>query len=213
MKIGIIGAGFIARSLAEHALANGHQVMLSNSRGPETLYSLKVALACETGTVQQAVEFGDIVVIAITFKHYATVPAEALRGKIVIDTNNYYPERDGNFVELDQQLTTTSEMLAHHLYASHVVKAFNSIRVIDLNKDGRPQGDERRRALPIVGDSEDAKKRVSDLIDQFGFDVVDAGALKEGWRFQRGSPLYCEWFNQSQLKKSLADLTREQVIA
>lgn len=208
MKIGIIGAGLIARSLAEHALANGHQVMLSNSRGPETLYSLKVALACEVGTVQQAVEFGDIVIIAITFKHYATVPAEALRGKIVIDTNNYYPERDGHFDELDQQLTTTSEMLARHLGGSHVVKAFNSIRVIDLDKDGRPRGDELRRALPIAGDSENAKKHVSELIDQFGFDVVDAGMLKEGWRFQRGSPLYCEWFSLPQLTKSLTDLTR-----
>lgn len=208
MKIGIIGAGLIARSLAEHALANGHQVMLSNSRGPETLYSLKVTLACETGTVQQAVEFGDIVVIAITFKHYATVPAEALRGKIVIDTNNYYPERDGHFDELDQQLTTTSEMLARHLCTSHVVKAFNSIRVIDLDKDGRPQGDEYRRALPIAGDNENAKRQVSELIEQFGFDVVDAGALKEGWRFQRGSPLYCEWFSLPQLKKALTDLTR-----
>lgn len=213
MKIGFIGAGLIARSLAGHALANGHQVMLSNSRGPETLFSLKVALACETGTVQQAVEFGDIVVIAITFNHYATVPAEALRGKIVIDTNNYYPERDGHFGELDQQLITTSEMLARHLFASHVVKAFNSIRVLDLDKDGRPNGDEQRRALPIAGDNDDAKKRVSDLIDQFGFDVVDAGALKEGWRFQRGSPLYCEWFNQPQLKKALSALTREQVTA
>lgn len=208
MKIGIIGAGLIARSLAEHALANGHQVMLSNSRGPETLYSLKEAFTCETGTVQQAVEFGDIVVIAITFKHYATVPAEALRGKIVIDTNNYYPERDGHFDELDQQLTTTSEMLARHLCASHVVKAFNSIRVIDLDKDGRPQGDEHRRALPIAGDNENAKRQVSELIEQFGFDVVDAGALKEGWRFQRGSPLYCEWFSLPQLKKALTDLTR-----
>lgn len=208
MKIGIIGAGLIARSLAEHALANGHQVMLSNSRGPETLYSLKVTLACETGTVQQAVEFGDIVVIAITFKHYATVPAEALRGKIVIDTNNYYPERDGHFDKLDQQLTTTSEMLARHLCASHVVKAFNSIRVIDLDKDGRPQGDEHRRALPIAGDNENAKRQVSELIEQFGFDVVDAGALKEGWRFQRGSPLYCEWFSLPQLKKALTDLTQ-----
>ena len=115
MKIGIIGAGFVGRAISKLALAAGHQVMLSNSRDPKTLFTLTRTTQCEAGTPQQAAEFGDVVVIAIPLEAYRSVPAAPLVGKVVIDANNYYPDRDGRIPELDQHQTTTSEMLAEHL--------------------------------------------------------------------------------------------------
>src|SRR6185437_10581505 len=115
-------------------------------------------------------------------KHYRSVPVAPLAGKIVIDTNNYYPQRDGHIPELDNESTTTAELLQSHLPASKVVKAFNHIQAAHLTSDGQPAGSKNRRALVIAGDDADAKAVVTHLIDQFGFDTVDAGPLKEGWR-------------------------------
>lgn len=204
MKIGIIGAGFIGRTVASLAVKQDHEVMLSNSRGPETLYSTVTAIGCKAGTVEEAAEFGDIVVVAIPLKNYQSVPSKPLSGKIVVDSNNYYPERDGHIPDLDSKKTTTSELLAKHLSDSKVVKAFNAILVEDLEKDGRPSGSHDRRALPIAGDDTDAKKLVIDILEQFGFDVVDVGALKEGWRFERAKPAYCVRFDSAGLKQALA---------
>lgn len=178
--------------------------MLSNSRGPETLASTVMAIGCKAGTVEEAAKFGDIVVVAIPLKNYQSVPSKPLSGKIVVDSNNYYPERDGHIPDLDSKKTTTSELLAKHLPDSKVVKAFNAIRALDLDKDGRPSGSPDRRALPIAGDEADAKKLVSDLLDQFGFDVVDVGVLSEGWRFERAKPAYCVPFDSTGLKQALA---------
>ncbi|MEH2276508.1 MAG: NAD(P)-binding domain-containing protein [Nostoc sp.] len=204
MKIGIIGAGFIGRTVASLAVKQDHQVMLSNSRGPETLTSTVMAIGCKAGTVEEAAKFGDIVVVAIPLKNYQSVPSKPLSGKIVVDSNNYYPERDGHIPDLDSKKTTTSELLAKHLPDSKVVKAFNAILAEDLDKDGRPSGSPDRRALPIAGDDADAKKLVSDLLDQFGFDVVDVGVLGEGWRFERAKPAYCVPLDSTGLKQALA---------
>jgi len=203
MKIGIIGAGFVGRAISKLALKAGHQVMLSNSRDPKTLFTLTRTTQCQAGTPQQAAEFGDIVVIAIPLEAYRSVPAAPLVGKVVIDANNYYPDRDGRIPELDQHQTTTSEMLAKHLPESRIIKAFNAIRMDDLLNDGLPASAAERRALPIAGDNAQGKAIVTALLDEFGFDVVDAGGLAEGWRFEAGTPVYCVPLNQERLKAGL----------
>jgi len=203
MKIGIIGAGFVGRAISKLALKAGHQVMLSNSRDPKTLFTLTRTTECQAGTPQQAAEFGDIVVIAIPLEAYRSVPAAPLVGKVVIDANNYYPDRDGRIPELDQHQTTTSEMLAKHLPESRIIKAFNAIRMDDLLNDGLPASAAERRALPIAGDDAQGKAMVTALLDEFGFDVVDAGGLAEGWRFEAGTPVYCVPLNKEQLVAGL----------
>ncbi|MGY4751006.1 NADPH-dependent F420 reductase [Pannonibacter sp. Q-1] len=212
MRIGIIGAGFVGQAIAKLAAANGHEVMISNSRGPDTLFSVRGALGCAAGTAEEAAVFGDLAVVAVPLKAYRSIPVLPLAGKIVIDTNNYYPERDGTIEELDRQQTTTSELLAAHLRQSRVVKAFNAIVMADLSKDGRPSGATDRRALPIAGDDADAKALVARLYEEFGFDVADAGPLSEGWRFERARPAYCMWLNRAELERMLAATTRDAFV-
>lgn len=208
MKIGIIGAGYVGRSLAAAAVKAGHEVMISNSRGPHTLYTECAIIGCKAGTIDEAAAFGDIVIVAITMKHYKVTPVVPLRGKIVIDANNYYPRRDDGFPELMNKETTSSELLARHLPDSQVVKAFNAIRMPDFDRDGQPAGSHDRRALPLAGDDAEAKRIVAGLHDQFGFDVVDVGPLAEGWRFQPETPAYCIRFNRNWIKRALAEATR-----
>jgi hypothetical protein len=136
------------------------------------------------------------------------VPVEPLAGKIVIDTNNYYPERDGHIPELDNESATTSELLQKHLPTSKVVKAFNHIYAAELTAHGQPTGTKNRRALAIAGNDQGAKTTVTDLLDQFGFDIVDAGPLKEGWRIQRDTPGYGPRRTAEELRRDLAAAKR-----
>jgi 8-hydroxy-5-deazaflavin:NADPH oxidoreductase len=204
MKIGIIGAGFIARAVAAVAIKRGHEVMVSNTRGPDTLFSVVGTLGCRAGSPQQAAEFGDIVLVAIPLKGYQTIPAAPLEGKIVLDANNYYPERDGHIGELDRNETTTSELLARRLPKSKIVKVFNAIQAAHIESDGRPAGASDRRAQPIAGDDQVAKKLVAGLLTEFGFDVADAGPLIEGKRFQKDTPAYCVPLDSKKLREALA---------
>lgn len=213
MKIGIIGAGFVGRAVAKQAIKAGHQVMLSNSRGPQTLFSLKPMIGCETGTATEAAIFGEIVVIAVPLTAIAQLPVAELAGKAVIDAVNYYPERDGQVAELDQQTTTTSEYLAGFLPQSKITKAFNAIQMTDLETDGLPAGDPERRALPLAGDDKATKQIIISLYDAFGFDAVDAGALSEGWRFQRAMPSYCVRMTKAELEGVLAQARRPAPVA
>jgi predicted dinucleotide-binding enzyme len=203
MKIGIIGAGFIGRAVAGAATRAGHEVMVSNTRGQKSLFSLVNTIGCKGGTVSEAAEFGDVVLVAIPFFAYNAIPVEPLVGKTVLDAGNYYPARDGQIAELDRHETTTSEILARHLPASHVVKAFNAIVAGDIEQDGRPAGTPGRRALPIAGDDAGAKQQVAKLIQEIGYDVVDAGPLAEGWRFEEGTPVYCVPHTADLLSKGL----------
>src|SRR5215831_13669215 len=184
--IGLIGAGLIGSQIARLAVANGYQVVISNSRGPETLTGLVAELGpnARAGTAMDAAKAGDIVIVTVPLKNYRSVPVAPLSGKVVIDTNNYYPARDGHIPELDNESTTTSELLQAHLPTSKVVEGFNHIYASELTSDGRPAGTKSRRALVIAGDDSGAKARVTHLLDQFGFDTVDAGPPKEGWRIQ-----------------------------
>jgi len=208
--IGLIGAGHIGRQIARLAIANGYNVVISNSRGPETLSELVAELGpnARAATAAEAARSGDSVVVTIPLKEYRTVPVEPLAGKIVIDTNNYYPERDGHIPELDNESTTTSELLQRHLPTSKVVKAFNHITAAALTTDGQPAGTQNRRALVIAGDDQGAKATVALLLDQFGFDTVDAGPLKEGWRIQRDTPGYGPRRTAEELRKDLTAARR-----
>ena len=208
--IGFIGAGNIGAQVARLAVANGYDVVLSNSRGPETLSALVAELGSKAraATSQEAAKAGEIVVVSVPLKNYRQVPVEPLAGKIVIDTNNYYPQRDGHIPELDNESTTTAELLQAHLPKSKVVKAFNHIYAAELTTHGQPKGTPNRRALVIAGDDEKAKARVTDLLDQFGFDTVDAGPLREGWRIQRDTPGYGPRRTAEALRKDLAAAKR-----
>ncbi len=208
--IGLIGAGHIGSQVARLAVANGYDVVVSNSRGPDTLASLVAELGshARAATPAEAAKAGDIVVVTVPLKHYRSVPVEPLEGKVVIDTNNYYPQRDGQIPELDDESTTTSELLQRHLPRSKVVKAFNHIYAAQLTTDGRPAGAKDRRALVIAGDDPGAKASVARLLDQFGFDAVDAGPLKEGWRIQRDTPGYGPRRNAEELRRDLAAAKR-----
>jgi 8-hydroxy-5-deazaflavin:NADPH oxidoreductase len=208
--IGLIGAGNIGSQLARLGIAHGYNVVISNSRGPETLSALVKELGpkARAATAAGAAEAGDIVVVTVPLKNYRQVPVAPLAGKIVIDTNNYYPQRDGHIPELDNESTTTSELLQAHLPTSKVVKAFNHIYAAELTTHGQPAGSKNRRALVIAGDDPMAKAAVTRLLDEFGFDTVDAGPLKEGWRIQRDTPGYGPRRTAEQLRRDLAAAKR-----
>ena len=208
--IGLIGAGHIGSQIARLAVRSNYNVVISNSRGPGTLSALIAELgprAC-AATPVDAAKAGDIVVVTVPLKNYRAVPVEPLAGKIVIDTNNYYPERDGHIAELDDESTTTSELLQAHLPTSKVVKGFNHIYAAALTTDGQPAGVKNRRALVIAGDDQGAKATVARLFDEFGFDTVDAGPLKEGWRIQRDTPGYGPRRTAEELRRDLAAAKR-----
>ena len=208
--IGLIGAGQIGSQVARLAVRSGYDVVISNSRGPDTLSDLVAELGprARAATVLDAAKAGDIVVVTIPLKNYRSVPVEPLAGKIVIDTNNYYPERDGRIPELDAETTTTSELLQAHLPSSKVVKAFNHIQASALTAEGQPAGTPNRRALVVAGNDAEAKRIVAQLIDQFGFDVVDAGPLSESWRIERDMPGYGPRRTAEQLRRDLAAAQR-----
>jgi len=208
--IGLIGAGHIGSQLARLGVQHGYDVVVSNSRGPDTLKDLARGLGprARVGTSAQAADAGDTVVVTIPLKNIGDVPVAPLAGKIVIDTNNYYPQRDGHIAELDNEETTTSELLQRHLPSSKVVKAFNHIYAAALTTDGQPAGTPNRRALAIAGNDPDAKRVVAQLIDQFGFDVVDIGPLSESWRIQRDTPGYGPRRTAEELRKDLAAARR-----
>ncbi|HLL69751.1 MAG TPA: NADPH-dependent F420 reductase [Micromonosporaceae bacterium] len=190
--IGFIGSGNIGGTVARLAVAAGHQVVLSNSRGPETLTDLVDELGpqAQAGTPAEAAEAGDLVVVSIPLRAYRDVPVQPLSGKVVVDTNNYYPQRDGHFPDLDDDSTTSSELLQRHLATARLVKLFNNIASGHLLELARPAGAPDRSALPIAGDDTDAKASVVRFLDAIGYDAVDAGPLAEGWRFQPDTPAY-----------------------
>jgi predicted dinucleotide-binding enzyme len=195
--IGLIGAGEIGSTVAHLAVQAGYDVVLSNSRGPETLGDLVAELGerVRAATPEEAAATGDLVVVTIPLKSYVDVPVEPLRGKVVIDTCNYYPERDGQIAELDDESTTTSELVQAHLPDSRVVKALNNINYVSLRRLARPVDDPERSTLALAGDDLEAKSLVAGFLDDIGYDAYDAGALSEGWRYQRDLPAYAPLYS------------------
>jgi predicted dinucleotide-binding enzyme len=174
--VGLIGSGHIGGTVARLAVAAGYDVVLSDSRGPQTLKDLVDDLGprARAATPEEAAQAGDLVVVTVPLRAYRDVPVEPLAGKVVVDTNNYYPQRDGRIPELDDESTTNSELLQRHLYGSKVVKAFNNIYLKRLLSLARPAGAPDRSALPIAGDDPDAKATVTAFLDALGYDAVDA---------------------------------------
>ncbi|MEV4701943.1 NAD(P)-binding domain-containing protein [Actinoplanes sp. NPDC049316] len=190
--IGFIGSGNIGGTVARLAVAAGHDVVLSNSRGPETLQDLAGELGPRARAARpaDAAAAGDLVVATVPFKAYPDLPAEPLAGKVVIDTTNYYPQRDGQFAELDADTVTSSELVQKHLGDARVVKVFNNIFFRHLGSLARPAGAPDRSALTIAGDDADAKRAVAAFLDSLGYDTVDAGSLADSWRLQPDTPAY-----------------------
>jgi len=190
--IGLIGAGHIGSQLARAAIAHGHDVVVSNSRGPETLVDLvgELGPSARAGTPAEAAEAADIAVVTTPVHAIGSVPAAPLAGKPVIDTNNYYAQRDGDIAELQDGTLTSSELLQKHLAGARVVKAFNHIQAAAITAEAQEAGTSDRRALAVASDDEAAKAAVAAFIDEIGFDVVDLGPLAEGWRVQPDTPGY-----------------------
>ncbi|MFJ2113662.1 MULTISPECIES: NADPH-dependent F420 reductase [unclassified Streptomyces] len=190
--LGFIGTGMIGSGLARLAVAAGLDVVLSNSRGPETLSDLVAELGprARAATPAEVAEAADLIVATIPFSSHDRLPAAALAGKTVIDTMNYYPDRDGHLAELDSGGATSSELVQRHLADSHVVKAFNSIGFFSLSTAARPAGTGDRSALPIAGDHTAAKAEAARLLDVLGYDAVDIGPLAESWRSEPGTQVY-----------------------
>jgi hypothetical protein len=189
---GFIGSGMIGGTVARLSVAAGHHVVLSNSRGPETLQGLVEELGplASAATGQQAAAAGDLVVVSVPLKAYPTLPAQALAGKVILDTGNYYPERDGQLADLDSGALTGSELLQRQLPDAQVVKVFNNIFFKHLASLARPSGAADRTALPIAGDDDKAKATVTEFLDSIGYDTVDVGSLAQSWRQDAGTPAY-----------------------
>ena len=190
--LGILGSGHIGATFARLAVLAGHDVVLSNSRSPETLWPLTAALGpqARAATAQDAAAAGDIVLVSVPFLRYQQLDAAALAGKIVLDTGNYYPDRDGQIAELDDARTTTSTMVQQHLADAQVVKVLNNIWFHHLGLAARPAGAPDRSTLPLAGDDPDANKTAAVLIDELGYDTLDTGSLADSWRFERDQPAY-----------------------
>jgi 8-hydroxy-5-deazaflavin:NADPH oxidoreductase len=206
MRIGIIGSGNIGGTLARLWAGAGHEVILANSRGPESLAGLvaEIGPAASAATPAGAAEAGEVVVVAIPFLRYPDLPAAALAGKIVVDATNYYAGRDGTFPDIEAGRAGSSELLAGALPGANVVKAFNTIHYRHLAGDGVPPGTAGRRAIPIAGDDPAAKATVAGLIDQIGFDAYDAGSLPDGRRFEPGTPLFNVALTSDEVAAALA---------
>ncbi len=208
--VGIIGAGNIGSTLATGLVARGYDVVIANSRGPETLADVIAPLGgrARAATAAEAAEAADWAIVTVPLKALGDIPVEPLAGKIVLDTCNYYWERDGHIPALDQKQTTTSQLMQQHLPTSKVAKAFNHIRSTEILTDGTSAGTAGRRALATAGDDADAVAHVTALYDEFGFDTVNIGPLAESWRVERDQPAYVVRQNVDELRANLARATR-----
>jgi predicted dinucleotide-binding enzyme len=188
----------------------GYDVVISNSRGPETLAGLVAELGpkARAATATEAAAAGDFAVVTVPLKNYKDIPVEPLAGKIVIDTNNYYWERDGRIPALDNGEATTSGLLQEHLPESKVAKGFNHIMASEITTDGTPSGTDNRRALATASDYPEAAELVTGLYDGFGFDTVNIGDLEDSWRVERDRPAYVVRQNAQELKDNLAKARR-----
>ena len=212
MRIGIIGAGNIGGTLARRLAALGHDVTIANSRGPDTL----AALAEETGatpvTIQEAARAGDVVIVTIPEKNVQRLPSglfdDVADEVVVVDTGNYYPQRDGR-IDAIEQGTTESRWVSGQL-GRPVVKAFNNIYARHLLERGKPRGASGRIALPVAADDRRAAGVVIGLLDELGFDGVDAGSLDESWRQQPGTPVYGTDFDVAGVRRGLGEARAER---
>jgi predicted dinucleotide-binding enzyme len=213
MKIGIIGAGEIGGTLTRRLTALGHQVVVANSRGPKSLADLAAETGAKAGSVEEAAGFGEVVVVTIPEKNIPNLPRDLFARipdtVVVVDTGNYYPrQRDGRIDGIEAGLTE-SQWVAQQLNRQ-VVKAFNNIYAEHLLKMGQPKGTPGRIALPVAGDDPAAKAIILKLVDELGFDGVDAGALDESWRQQPATPVYCQDLDAEGVRRALSQASKER---
>jgi hypothetical protein len=212
MRIGIIGAGNIGGTLARRLAALGHDVSIANSRGPETLAALARESGAKPVTVEEAARAGDVVIVTIPEKSIPRLAAGLFEGVpddvVVVDTGNYYPQRDGR-IDAIEKGTTESRWVSQQL-GRPVVKAFNNIYARNLLGRGKPRGAPGRLALPVAGDERRAKDVVIRLLDELGFDTVDAGSLDESWRQQPGTPVYAADFDAEGVRRALGEAKKER---
>ena len=212
MKIGIIGAGHIGGNLTRRFRALGHDVQVANSRGPETLGDLARETGATAVTVAEAARGKDVVIVTIPQKSIPSLPKDlfaAAGNAVVVDTGNYYPQQRDGRIDAIERGTTESRWVADQLKRP-VVKAFNNIYAQHLLDRGRPTGDAKRIALPVAGDDAAAKSVVIRLMDELGFDGVDAGGLDDSWRQQPATPVYGTDFDAAGVKRALAEAKRER---
>jgi len=190
--LGIIGSGNIGAAVARLAVAADIPVVVANSRGPESLSGLVAELGppATAGTVEQAAEAGEFVLLSVPLTAHTAIPAAFLRGRTVLDTSNYYPFRDGRIAELDDEKLTTSELVQRHFEGAGLVKVFNNILAHHIPQLARPSDASDRTALPVAGDDAGAKARAAALVERLGFDTVDVGPLTESWRFEPEAAAY-----------------------
>ena len=211
MKIGIIGAGHIGGTLTRRLTALGHDVSVANSRGPETLHALVKETGAKPVTVHDAARDKDLVIITIPERSVRDLPRDLFAGEktvVVVDTGNYYPKRDGRIPSIEEGQTESS-WVSEQL-GRPVVKAFNTIYAEHLLKRGRGSDQSGRIALPVAGDDNAAKAVVMRLIDELGFDAVDAGALSESWKQQPGTPVYGADLSAEGVRRALTEARRER---
>ena len=213
MKIGIIGAGKIGGTLTRRLRKLGHQVFVANSRGPETLTDLAAQTGAIPVTTAEAARAGELVIVTIPLKNIPDLTAGLFEGVpdsvAVVDTGNYYPrQRDGRIGEIESGVAE-SRWVSQQL-GRPVVKAFNNIYADHLGKLGRPAGAPGRIALPVAGDDTKAKALVLRLVDELGFDGVDAGGLDDSWRQQPGTPVYAADLDAAGVRRALSEARRER---
>ncbi|WP_136043057.1 MULTISPECIES: NADPH-dependent F420 reductase [unclassified Microbacterium] len=208
--LGIIGAGHIGSQVARVAVANGYDVVIANSRGPETLAALVEELGprAKAATAEDAAAAADVAVVTVPLRAIDALPSAQLAGKIVLDTNNYYFERDGRIEALDKGETTTSELVQRALPDSKIAKAFNHIYASEITTDGKPAGALDRRALATAGDDAEAVAFATRFYDEAGFDTVNVGSLSESWRVERDRPAYVVRQNAEELTANIAIANR-----
>ena len=205
MKIGIIGSGNIGSALTRLLRGRGHDVMVSNSRGPQSLNGLTEETGAKASTVENTARNSDLVFLAVPVAAVPDLPADAFRDKVIVDADNYYPERDGNITEIADRSLTSSRWTAVHFPGARVVKAFNNIYAENLANDGRPAGANDRVGLPVAGDDAAAKRIVMTVVEELGFDPVDAGTLDESWRQQPDTPVYGTHHDAAGVRRDLAE--------
>ena len=207
MKIGIIGAGQIGGALARRLSGLGHEVSIANSRGPASLAALAKEAGARPVAVEQAPRAGDVVIVTIPMKNVPRLPSGLFDGVpedvVVVDTGNYYPQQRDGRIERIERGTTESRWVSEQL-GRPVVKAFNNIYARHLLERGKPRGAAGRIALPVAGDDKRAKDIVIRLLDELGFDGVDAGSLDESWRQQPATPVYGTDLDVEGVRKALA---------
>src|SRR5216117_4092401 len=213
MKIGIIGAGNIGGTLTRRFSALGHKVFVANSRGPETLAELAAETGATPVTVEQAAQAGEVVIVTIPLRNIPFLPAglfaKTPESVVVVDTSNYYPQqRDGRIDGIEKGMTESRWV--EQQFGRPVVKAFNNIYAEHLYELGRPPGSPGRIALPVAGSEPAAKAVVLNLVDELGFDGVDAGGLDESWRQQPDTPVYATDFDANGVRRALAKASKER---